>query len=267
MKLLVLTDPHLVESGGDIIGLDPARRLTDVLEHALDHHPDAAHIVILGDLTHHGRPAQYDVLRDCLAGVPLPMSLLLGNHDDRATFVAAFPDAPRTDDGHIQQVVTLGNHRLICLDSFDEAADPPHSGYLCDARMAWLRRALQSADGAPVILALHHPPFKTGLDGMDHIRLRNDDALHALIAEFPNVVQLLCGHVHRTISGGVRGTPYATFKGTCHQSPLTLGMAGSDHSIDEAGGYGVVLLTDDGVIVHNDDLAPRGAATVDGHSA
>ncbi|WP_281859040.1 phosphodiesterase [Litoreibacter halocynthiae] len=267
MKLLVLTDTHLVEPGEDIIGLNPSERLAGVLDHALEHHPDAARIVILGDLTHHGRPTQYAQLRDVLARVDIPVSLMLGNHDDRATFIAEFPDAPLTASGHVQHVVELGSHRLICLDSFDADATPRHSGILCEARLAWLRNALESANGAPVTLALHHPPFLTGLDGMDDIRLRNEDDLHALIAEFPNVVQLLCGHVHRTISGGARGTPYATFKGTCHQTPMYLGVAGSDHSIDEAGGYGVVLFTDDGVIVHNDDLAPRGAPTVDGHSA
>lgn len=267
MKLLVLTDTHLVEAGGDIIGLDPSARLTQVLDHAVAHHPDAARIVILGDLTHHGRAAQYSELRKVLAHLDIPVSLMLGNHDDRASFIAEFPEAPLTEQGHVQHVVELGQHRLICLDSFDANAEPRHSGVLCDGRMTWLRRALEAAKGAPVTLALHHPPFMTGLDGMDDIRLRNDDELHALIAEFPNVVQLLCGHVHRTISGGARGTPYATFKGTCHQTPMYLGVAGSDHSIDEAGGYGVVLFTDDGVIVHNDDLGPRGAPTVDGHSA
>jgi len=267
MKLLVLTDTHLVEPGDEIIGLDPSQRLAQVLDHALKQHPDTAHIVILGDLTHHGRPAQYAQLRARLASVDIPVSLMLGNHDDRAAFVKEFPEAQLTDAGHVQHVARLGNHHLICLDSFDDNANPHHSGILCEARMAWLRDALQAAQGAPVTLALHHPPFRTGLDGMDDIRLRNDDELHALIAEFPNVVQLLCGHVHRTISGGACGTPYATFKSTCHQTPMYLGVAGSDHSIDEAGGYGVVLFTDDGVIVHNDDLAPRGIPTIDGHSA
>ncbi|MEP3345578.1 MAG: phosphodiesterase [Litoreibacter sp.] len=267
MKLIVLTDPHLVEVEGQIIGLSPVKRLRQVLEHVAKFHPDAAHMVVLGDLTHHGRSAQYALLRDCLDGVKAPVSLMLGNHDDREAFFEAFPDAPHTASGHAQHVVQLGHHQLICLDSLDPNAKPQHSGILCGDRMAWLRDALVAANGAPVTVALHHPTFSTGLDGMDDIRLRNDAEFHALIAEFPNVVQLLCGHVHRTISGGASGTPFATFKSTCHQSPLTLGLKGSDHSIDEAAGYGIVLFTDSGVIVHHDDLSPRGEPTVDGHSA
>lgn len=267
MKLLVLTDVHVVEPGGRIIGLNPSDRLMQVIDHAQENHPDADHMVIMGDLTHHGRPAQYQELRKCLTGLTLPVSLMLGNHDDRANFLDAFPQAPTTSAGHVQQVVRLGGHHLICLDSLDEQADPQHSGLLCDARMAWLREALIAAQGAPVTLAIHHPPFVTGFVGMDKIRLRNEDQLHALIAEFPNVVQILSGHVHRSISGGVQGTAFATFKSTCDQSPMILDVTGSDSSVDEPPGYGIVLFTESGVIVHNDDLAPRGAPTVTSHSA
>jgi 3',5'-cyclic AMP phosphodiesterase CpdA len=262
-----MTDTHLVEPGGDIIGLDPSERMAQVLDHALQHHPDAARIVILGDLTHHGRAAQYAHLRDLLARTGIPVSLMLGNHDNRAAFIKAFPNAPVTDAGHVQHVVELGGHHLICLDSLDEGAVPQHSGILCDERMVWLRDALDAAQGAPVVLAVHHPPFKTGFRGMDDIRLRNDAALLNLLAGYPNVMQLLCGHVHRTISGSAGGLPYAIFKSPCHQMPMLLGHTGSDHSIVEAGGYGIILLTDDGVIVHTDDTSPRPEATVDGHSA
>ncbi|WP_298257321.1 phosphodiesterase [uncultured Litoreibacter sp.] len=267
MKLLVFSDPHLVEPDQRIIGLNPSQRFSQALDHALKNHPDAAHMVILGDLTHHGRDAQYLALQRCLDAVNIPLSLMLGNHDDRSAFLKAFPDTPLTPSGHVQHVVQLGHHRLICLDTLDAEATPKHSGLLCEARMGWLRDALEAAKGAPVTLALHHPPFVTGLDGMDAIRLRNAQELQALIAEFPNVVQLLCGHVHRNISGGLCGTSFATFKSTCHQSPLTLGLQGSDHSIDEPAGYGIVLFTKDRVIVHTDDLGGRGAPTVDGHSA
>lgn len=267
MKLLILTDPHILEPDGEIIGLDPSVRFAGVLDHALSHHPDAAHIVVLGDLTHHGSAAQYTQLRSLIEDVQIPMSLMLGNHDNRAKFTRAFPAAPLTPAGHVQHVIRLGRHHLICLDTLDEQAQPPHSGILCEARLHWLRDALDAALGAPVILALHHPPFKVGFDGMDAIRLRNDDAFFDLITQYPNVVQLLCGHIHRTISGSVRGVPFAVFKSACHQMPMMLGVAGSGHSVDEPGAYGILLLGDDGVTVHSEDVGPRGAPVQDGHSA
>lgn len=266
MKILVVTDPHIVTAGEDIIGLDPSARLDGVLGHAMAHQGDAAHLVILGDLTHHGRTEEYAELKRLLAQVQMPVSLMLGNHDRRAAFLQAFPDAA-DEDGFVQQVVTFGDYRLICLDTLDEEAEPQHSGLLCDARLAWLRRALAACGDAPVLLALHHPPFLTGFDGMDAIRLRNDNALFEVIAEHGRVVQLLCGHVHRSISGSARGVPYAVFKSACHQMPMMLGAAGSSHSVDELGAYGIVLLGADGVTVHTEDVGDFGIPTADEYSA
>lgn len=266
MKLLVVTDPHIVAPGEQIIGLNPSERLDLVLQHAMTHQGDADHLVILGDLTHHGRKDEYAELRRVLQKVTMPMSLMMGNHDLRETFHEAFPG--RADDnGFVQDCVSLGPYRLVCLDSLDDAADPLHSGILCDARLEWLRRTLDACGDAPVVLALHHPAFLTGFDGMDAIRLRNDDALFDVIANHGRVVQLLCGHVHRTISGAARGVPYAVFKSACHQMPMKLGVEGSSHSVDEPGAYGIVLLGEEGVIVHTEDVGDFGVPTVDGHSA
>lgn len=263
LKLLVVSDTHLLEDGGEIIGLDPFARLRAVLEHAMRHHADAARLVVLGDLTHHGRPAQYARLRDALADVPVPVSLMLGNHDHRGSFLAQFPQAPVTESGHVQHVAEIGAHVLICLDTLDDDADPPHSGRLCAARLDWLRDTLAASAGRPVIVALHHPPFATGFSGMDAIRLVNGEAFFEVLTPHPNVVQLLCGHVHRTISGSVRGLPYAVFKSPCHQMPMMLGQPGTGHSVDEPGAYGIVLLGAEGITVHTEDVGLARGATLD----
>lgn len=262
MKLLVMTDPHIVAPGERIIGLDPSERLDTVLSHAMERQGDADHMVILGDLTDHGRPDEYAELQRLLASVDMPMTLMLGNHDKRDTFRAAFGG-----DGFVQSIVPLGPYRLICLDTLDETAVPQHSGMLCAARTAWLREALDACGGAPVVLAMHHPPFRTGFDGMDAIMLRDRDVFFEIIKAYAGEVHLLCGHVHRTISGAARGVPYAVFKSACHQMPMMLGAAGSSHSVDEPGAYGIVLLGDEGVIIHSEDVGAFGPATVDGHSA
>jgi len=262
VKLLVMTDPHIVTPGERIIGLDPSARLAQVLDHAMERQGDADHLVILGDLTHHGAAAEYAELQRVLARVEMPVTLMLGNHDLRDGYRDAFGG-----EGFVQEVVALGRHRLICLDTLDEGAEPLHSGVLCAARMAWLAEMLEDCAGAPVVIAMHHPPFKTGFDGMDAIMLRNSDAFYDLITAYEGEVHLICGHVHRTISGAAYGVPYAVFKSACHQMPMMLGAAGSSHSVDEPGAYGIVLLGDEGVIVHSEDVGDFGPVTVDGHSA
>ncbi len=260
-KTLVFSDLHLVEDGGDIIGLDPLFQFSEGLAHALSLHPDASRIVLLGDLTHHGRVAQYERLRGALEGLTLPVSFLLGNHDDRANFRSVFPQADVTAQGHVQQVVEMGPACLISLDTLDDEADPLHSGRLDADQLEWLEQVLAQAAGRPVCLAMHHPPFATGFTGMDAIALQEPDRLLALLKAYSGTIHLLCGHVHRTISGHVDGLPFTIFKSPCHQMPMRLGDEGSAHSVAEPGAYGIVLTSASSVVVHTEDFAIAAAAT------
>lgn len=254
-KVLLITDLHITREGRDIIGLDPVARLTKVLDAARREQPDADLLIAMGDLTHWGGANEYARLKPLLDDLPWPVHLMIGNHDNRAQFVKAFPEAPRTEAGHIQQVIDLGGWRLILLDSHDESFSMPiHSGVLCDARMAWLERALEEACDRQVLICIHHPPLRTFFDGMDAIGLRNQEALLALLSRYPNVRQIVAGHIHRTISGTSGALPVSIFKGTCHQMPLALGASSADDSVDEPGVYGLVLLHESGLTIHSQDV-------------
>ena len=257
-KLLVISDPHITPAGQTIIGLDTLARFRATLDHALRAHADAAALILLGDLTHHGDAASYARLRDALSACPVPVIPLLGNHDRRAAFCAAFPAAPVTPDGHVQTSLALPGHRLITLDTLDGPPYPQghHGGWLCDARLAWLDAEL-AATGLPVLVCAHHPPFETGIVGMDAIRLRNADALMSRLRAHGRAY-LLCGHLHRTVSGVADGVPWTIFKSSGHQGPLDLVTPDSTLSIDEPPAYGVVLLSPAGVAVHSQDIL-RGA--------
>lgn len=252
-KILVFTDIHFLAGGGTIIGLDPIERFKSGLAHALHHHGDAERIIITGDLTHHGHPDEFACLRAALADCPLPVDLMLGNHDRRETFRAAFPATPVTQAGFVQNHIDTGAYRLILLDTLDEEADIEHSGLLCAHRLDWMDRAIADAGERRVIVFTHHPPIVTGFAGMDRIGLKNRAEFAERLSAHGNVCQIISGHVHRTISGSTAGIPTMIFKSTCHQMPMVLGADSSSLSIDEPGAYGLLLLVDDGVIVHTED--------------
>ena len=73
-KVIVFTDIHLVPEGETIIGIDPFARFMQGLAHALDNHPDAARVVLCGDLTHNAAPPEYARLRAALTTCPLPVA-------------------------------------------------------------------------------------------------------------------------------------------------------------------------------------------------
>lgn len=252
LKIIVLTDLHICAPGETIINLNPTARFQAVLAQALADHTDAAEIVITGDLTHHGRPDEYATLRAALPQNCPPIRWMLGNHDRRAPFLAAFPDTPTTPDGHVQQIIDLHGWRLILLDTLDDPlTGRAHSGHLCPARLAWLDDAL-ATDRRTIVFA-HHPPHPTGFDGMDEIGLRNGAALSQRLTEAATSL-LVCGHIHRTLFAVTDGLAWTVFKSPCHQMPLALGPASIHLSVDEPGAYGLLLLGKDGVIVHSQDV-------------
>ncbi len=268
-KLLVFTDLHLVSDGVDIIGLDPEARFREGLGHALAQHPDAARLVMMGDLTHHGRTAQYERLRAIMADVAMPVTYMMGNHDNRAVFRKVFPEAATSAGGFVQEMVDLDDTCLIALDTSEVRPDPHHSGRLCQDRLDWLTQALTWANGRQVVVAMHHPPLMTGFAAMDGIALQDPEPFREILRSYPGHVHLLCGHVHRTISGRAHGLSFSLFKSPCHQQPMGFGVAGTEHSVDEPGAYGIVLCGPDGIIVHSEDFAIAAASTPsrDGYSA
>ncbi|MET1537547.1 metallophosphoesterase, partial [Burkholderia sola] len=114
--LAQLTDLHIREPGRlTYRRIDTARYLESSVQSvlALPQRPHA--LVITGDLTDFGRPAEYVHLRSLLAPLgELPIYLLAGNHDDRDALRAAFPEhAWLRSEGFIQYAVDIGGLRLI----------------------------------------------------------------------------------------------------------------------------------------------------------
>ena len=60
MKLIQITDLHLVAPGETLFGLDPLARLTACLKDIEDHHGDADAVVVTGDLPHDSEIAAYE---------------------------------------------------------------------------------------------------------------------------------------------------------------------------------------------------------------
>ncbi|KVS39705.1 phosphodiesterase [Burkholderia ubonensis] len=187
---------------------------------ALEPRPDA--VLVTGDLVDFGRDDEYAQLRDLLAPLEIPYYLMVGNHDDRAALRRAFADRPEWQDGEfVQYAFDVGAVRVLALDS---QVPGTSAGDLCDARLAWLAAQLDAARDRPVIVALHHPPFASGIGHMDALRLAPAAAakLDALLRGYPNVERVLCGHVHRTMFARFGGTIASAVPAPAHQVAFDL---------------------------------------------
>lgn len=256
LQFIHLTDPHLVPPGEALYGLDPGARLRSaVADIARRHSPGgpaaASFAVVTGDLTHHGRPESYALLRDILAELPMPAHLLVGNHDERGAFRAAFPDAPVDSDGFVQRVLDTAEARLILLDTKWPGTA---AGGLCARRLSWLAARLEET-AAPVLLFLHHPPVPVGIHRMDQIALLHADELAAVLEPHRSCIRhIFHGHVHRPIAGSWRGIPLSSVRGTSHQIALDLREMSVVPGSHEPPGYALVRVTKDHVVVHTHDF-------------
>ncbi len=246
MKLLQLTDIHLTTPGQTIAGRDPNANFEKALAHALARHADAEAMFITGDLSDWGDAADYLRLRAILRDVPMPVHLCIGNHDDRAAMLAAFPDLA-DQDGHVQRVVPLSRGHAIILDTWGEGT---HAGHFCETRAAWLSAALASTPG-PVWLFMHHNPAPLGIAPMDLIMQRDAARLaDTLRPHRARIAHIFHGHCHLPLSGTFYGIPFSAPRGTNHAGwpdfEATRLLAGSD--LAEA--YAVILVRDDSTMIH-----------------
>jgi 3',5'-cyclic-AMP phosphodiesterase len=216
-----ISDTHIAEKGRLLYGrVDTAAFLARAVQHLAGLSPRPDVVLATGDLVDAGRPEEYGHLRELLAPLPMPVHLIVGNHDRREALVDQFPDhryLPRA--GFIQYVVEGFPLRLIALDTLIEGKD---GGLICAERLAWLESRLAEAPERPTVIFMHHPPFLTGIHRMDGMGLSGAEDLAAVVRRHPQVERVLCGHLHRPIQVRWAGTVATTAPSTAHQIWLDL---------------------------------------------
>lgn len=238
MKLIQLTDIHLTQRGRLLGGRDPVANFQRALHEVLVKHGDAALIAITGDLSDRGELADYLWLRDQLAGVPIPVALMIGNHDNREAFAQVFPD--RCDPaGFVQGACDLGAARALFLDTVDPGS---HAGVLCDLRLAWLEDELAAHPG-PFLIFMHHNPVPTHIGPLDRVMLQDVPGFAAVIARHRDrVAHIFHGHCHLPMSGALVGVPVSSGRGTNHAGYPSFGEAELMALSDLPESYNVVFV-------------------------
>ncbi|RWX80974.1 phosphodiesterase [Neorhizobium lilium] len=216
MKIIQITDTHLMPSGVVVNGVDPETQLRAAAADIIEKHADADLLVMTGDLCNYGDPEAYDMLRDILAPMPFEVRLMLGNHDDRGNFIRAFPEQPQDANGYIQSFKDTEFGRLLFLDSHE-----PHviGGIYGEDRLEWLRTALAGAGDLPVTVFIHHPPMDIGIAHFEHIGMHDDGALMRALAAHPaGIRHIVFGHIHVPMAGtSAEGIAFSSGQACAHR--------------------------------------------------
>ena len=226
MILAHVTDTHIRERGRlTYRRVDSARALAACVEHlvALRHPPDA--VVVSGDLVDFGLPAEYELFRELVRPLTVPLYVVPGNHDERAALRQAFPDHSylRQDERFLHFAIEAHPVRLVGLDTTTPGAP---GGMMCPDRLRWLDSCLASEPGRPTLLFMHHPPFPTGIGHMDVQNCGNAEGLAEVVSRHPQVRRVLCGHVHRSVQVTWAGIETSIGPSPSHAVALDLDPAG-----------------------------------------
>jgi len=161
----------------------PHRRSGERFSEALDEinamtlAPDL--VLITGDLTHNGTTVEWSEFLERLDVLDVAWEAIAGNHDRGIAELA----------GH--RVVEPGPLRLILLDTSSDHFTPEDE--------SWLEGELAAHPDAPTIIAIHQPPFETGIWWMDCVGLKGSELLESVVRRHRHVIKVLSGHVHRLI--------------------------------------------------------------------
>lgn len=256
MKFVHLSDIHLGPPGMTIGGLDPYDRLARALGHIAEHHRDAGFVVISGDLTEYAEREAYARLRQALTMLPMPVRLMMGNHDDRDVFFDVFRDHPRDADGYVNHATDLREGRFIFCDTVETGRDEGHFG---PGRLRWLTEQLAGCERA--FLFFHHNPLHIGDPSADGDALRDEDQgpLRDLLKEnAKKVAYMFFGHVHAPLCGTMSGIAISGVPSTMMQRIPNLTPAEHTAIGPLEPAYRVVLVRGEDVVIHQIPFAYEG---------
>ncbi len=249
MILCQLTDLHIRAPGSLAYGrVDTNRFFESAVTELMRLAPAPDAYLLTGDLTDYGRSDEYAVLAHGIARLGKPAYLLPGNHDDRAAMRQAFREAGylQSDSPYLQYRIDLGGLALIALDTV--VAHAPH-GVLDAERLDWLRANIDTS--TPTVIAMHHPPFATGIAHMDKIGLLEGGAeLESILRRHHNIERIVCGHLHRSIQARFANTFASTCPSPAHQITLDLDAQARSSYRMEPPGYQLHVWRDGRLVTH-----------------
>ncbi len=209
LKFVVMSDLHLVKAGATSMTLDTAARFEIAVDCVNDRYADADFCIIAGDLADQAEVEAYERLKVIAGGIAIPTYITLGNHDDRATFLAVFGQEWADETGKVNHVINAKGYRVIVLDSSEPGRV---DGVLTQVQMDWFKDRLAEAADRPVIVVLHHNANALHIEA-DTIKLVDDAPFIAALKTHDDIRQVIAGHVHLTSTAMYHGIPFTTLAG------------------------------------------------------
>ncbi|MEM7168582.1 MAG: phosphodiesterase [Pseudomonadota bacterium] len=248
-RILQLSDPHVVAPPGLLSKrFDSLALFAATIDHILDSLPKIGPldgIIVTGDLVDQGDLESYQAFRGQIERLGLPYFLIPGNHDGREAMRTCFADLEFVPQrGQFDWVRDFDGLRLIGLDTLIQGQG---GGRLSPTSLDFLDQALLHSPNIAVLIAMHHPPFMSGLPFMDCIGLNDFQALEKMLQAADNNIRIICGHLHNVITAELGGRTVVAGASCISTFPI-------DYREDAPGGFNTLPV---GYMLHEWEMGFR----------
>lgn len=212
VRLLQISDTHLhATTDSRMRGVNTYSTFRAVIDEAQAHaHWPADAMLVSGDIVQDESRAGYELFRDEMASLGVPVLCLPGNHDDPKLMDEILSAEPFQFCGSAR----LDGWSMILLNTFLTGED---AGGLGRRRLDALAATLEEHAGQHVLVCMHHQPLNMGSAWLDGVGLRDADQFLAALDRHPHVRGVLWGHVHQA-SDRTRGkVRFLSAPSTCSQ--------------------------------------------------
>ena len=232
--LIQISDTHLMDQTHlEFVHMNPEQSFHAVLNDIQRHYPEIDMLLHTGDLAQVPVKATYERYLAHMQTLNIPFYQIPGNHDAAHLF-------PFHENSNQAHVIHLGKWSVALLNS---AVAGQIDGWVEKEQLDQLSDILMRHPEQHFVVACHHHPFEMKSQWIDQHKLKNTDHLTEVLAKYPQVKLVLCGHVHQDSTRHWNGIHFLSTPSTSIQfKPLSDKFALDD----QAPGYRVVELYENG---------------------
>ena len=210
MLIAQLTDTHITvpknEIGDCYVRLEALRNCVSAIN-KLNTAPDV--VIHTGDLVHNGSDKEYRLTKSIIDELRAPYLITPGNRDSVTALIKNFGlhACQNAEAAFLQYATNVLDYRLIASDT---STENNNLGFLNFQRLAHLDNLLNQQPERSTVIFMHHPPInlsnsKPFKHEYENYRMIKNFA--EIIDRNPQVVAILCGHIHRSFTGWINATP------------------------------------------------------------
>ena len=209
VKIIQISDLHLfANTDGELLGVKTQKSFEAVLDFVRKEPMDL--IILTGDMTQDGSATSYLRLANMISSLNVPVYFLPGNHDNPIALEQVYPHNMITNNRH----VLLKKWQIILLSS---QIPGRVEGHLDESQFRYMKRQIEENPSLYTIVMFHHQPVPVGCAWLDNLGVKNADEFWDKVTQFPQVQNVIFGHVHQEFETIYRNIHCYSAPSTCIQ--------------------------------------------------